>query len=93
MTEQEAKVILEAELQHHPETSIFGEAIGLAIQALEKQIPKRPIEYEDKYYGCPNCGDPLMHKWKKYNTELMEKSNSLPVCINCLQAIDWGDEV
>ena len=64
----------------------------MAINALKKQIPKKPIEYEDKFYACPICKNPLMHKWKKYNTELMEKTNGLPVCLNCLQAIDWSDE-
>ena len=64
----------------------------MAIQALEKQIQKKPIEYEDKFYACPICRNVLLHKWKKYNTELMDKSNGLPVCLNCLQAIDWSDE-
>ena len=73
----------------------FGEqkeAFKVAINALEKQIPKKPIEYEDKFYACPVCKSPVMYKWEKYNTELMEKSNGLPVCLNCLQAIDWSDE-
>ena len=43
MTENEASTILKAEIVHHPECSIFAEALGLAIQALEKQIPKKPI--------------------------------------------------
>ena len=68
------------------------EAFSVAINALEKHIPKKPIEYDDKFYACPVCKNPVMHKWEKYNTELMEKSNGLPVCLNCLQAIDWSDE-
>ena len=43
MKESEASAILKAEIVHHPECSIFAEALGLAIQALEKQIPKKPI--------------------------------------------------
>lgn len=43
MTENEASTILKAEIVHHPECSIFAEALGLAIQALEKQIPMKPI--------------------------------------------------
>ena len=43
MKESEASTILKAEIVHHPECSIFAEAIGLAIHALEKQIPKKPI--------------------------------------------------
>lgn len=36
MTENEANTILKAEIAHHPECSIFAEALGLAIQALEE---------------------------------------------------------
>ena len=64
----------------------------MAINALEKQIPKTPIEYEDKFYACPICRNVLLHKWKKYNTELMDKSNGLPYCLCCGQKLDWSDE-
>lgn len=64
---------------------------GMAVAALEKQIPKEPIGYEDKYYGCPNCGNPVMHKWKKYPTVLNDKKNGLPYCLGCGQALDWGE--
>ena len=42
MTESEASTILKAEIVHHPECSIFADALGIAIQELEKQIPKKP---------------------------------------------------
>ena len=62
------------------------------VELLEKQVPKKPEEYEDKFYACPICGNVLLHKWKKYNTELMDKSNGLPYCLNCGQKLDWSDE-
>ena len=68
------------------------EANAMAINALEKQILKKPIEYEDKFYACPICKNVLLHKWKKYNTELMDKSNGLPYCLCCGQKLDWSDE-
>ena len=37
MTKSEAKVILESEYKFHGECSVFGEALEIAIQALEKQ--------------------------------------------------------
>ena len=37
MTESEAKVILESEYKFHGECSVFGEALEIAINALEKQ--------------------------------------------------------
>lgn len=66
-----------------------AEIARLAINALEKKIPKNPIEYEDKYYACPACGNPVMHKWEKYPTILNDKKNGLPYCLGCGQALDW----
>ena len=37
MTDSEAKVILESEYKFHGECSVFGEALTIAIKALEKQ--------------------------------------------------------
>ena len=62
-----------------------------AIEALEKQLPKKPIEYEDKYYACPICGNVLMHKYEKYPTILADRKNGLPCCLSCLQVIDWPE--
>lgn len=82
MTENEASTILKTEIVYHPECSIFAEALGLAIQALEKQIPKKPDFTEDKEFAlCPCCnGKGLLNK-QKY-------------CDNCGQKIDldWSDE-
>ena len=60
--------------------------------AVEKQKAKKPKEYEDKFYGCPTCGNILLHKWEKYPTKLMDKKNGLPYCVGCGQKLDWSDE-
>ena len=60
--------------------------------AVEKQNAKKPNEYEDKFYGCPVCGNVLVHKWEKYPTKLMDKKNGLPYCFGCGQKLDWSDE-
>lgn len=86
MTESEANTILKTEIVHHPECSIFAEALGLAIQALEKQIPKKPIKskkqvvrYVNTYY-CPTC-------------ELgITGTNIAKWCYHCGQKLDWSDE-
>ena len=77
MTESEAKVILESEYKFHGECSVFGEALTMAINALEKQIPKKP-KTDDRYvmYICPCCNDFIK---VSYNC-----------CQNCGQAIDWS---
>lgn len=86
MTESEAKTILEAEIVHHAECSIFAEALGMAIKALEKQIPKKlMMVYDDKvdsnWCSCSACYSGLgwVHgKHYKY-------------CMNCGQKLDWSD--
>lgn len=65
---------------------------GIVIKALEKQIPKKPKEYEDKFYACPVCGNVVHHKWVKYPTILMPKLVGLPYCLNCGQRLNWSDE-
>ena len=62
----------------------FENALAIAIEALEKQIPKKPIirEAEDsfgyvKYILCPNC-------------EKVDFGHERPCfCRLCGQAIDW----
>lgn len=49
MTESKAKTILETEIVHHPECSVFSEALSIAIQTLEKQISKKPTYEGDGY--------------------------------------------
>lgn len=61
------------------------EAFIVAIEALEKQLPKKPIEEKDAYTHkvgefragkCPNC--------------LAEVSDIFGVCVDCGQNLDWG---
>lgn len=55
----------------------------IAIKALEKQIPKKPIishMFDDTFAcNCPICGGDLLHDYGEY-------------CPDCGQAIDWSDE-
>lgn len=46
-----------------------------AIEALEKQIPKKPINISWTHYHCPIC----------------KKSVNSNYCGNCGQAIDWSE--
>ncbi len=57
-----------------------------AIEALEKQLPKKPIEVNDAYTPkigefrvgtCPNC--------------LVKVSDRFNVCLDCGQKIDWSE--
>ena len=91
MTENEANIILKAEIVHHPEYSIFAEALGLAIHALEKQIAKKPImkpyfdDMEEEYLCCPTCGEILTDRIPLDNKDFYFH------CLNCGQKFDYGE--
>lgn len=68
--------------------TISEETIKLAIEALEKHIPKKPIKYDIDYSGnplfrCPVCGD-------SWNSN--EFGDGIEHCWTCGQAIDWSKE-
>lgn len=67
-------------------------AIEMAINALNKQIARKPVCIEDRMWCCPVCDNHLLPKWVKYPTELMPKTEGLPHCMSCGQKIDWSDE-
>lgn len=58
-------------------------AIRIAIEALEKQIPKKPKDYDSvPHHRCPNCNSAI----RVYCDDPYD-----PVCKFCGQAIDWSD--
>ncbi len=66
-----------------------AEEMNIAIKALEKQIPKKPIEKDigklkisDTAF-CPICDNPVI----KDETDNYEQA----YCCYCGQAIDWSD--
>lgn len=86
MTPKEAIKILEAakaEVEWNYPLD-YAIAIATAIEALEKQIPKKPIslgEDIDRDVGqCPNC------------KEIIDTYEDYKYCSDCGQAIDWRDE-
>lgn len=61
----------------------WDNALDIAIKAMEKKIPKKPID--DTAFGiCPCCHT-------EFNSELVQEYN-VKFCLNCGQAIDWRDE-
>lgn len=69
-----------------------AEALDVAIQALEKQIPKKPImkqyfeDLEEEYLCCPTCGEILTDRVPADNKTFYFH------CMNCGQKFDWSDE-
>ena len=64
----------------------FVEEIKISIEALKKQIPKKPTRTRGKYghTECACCG------WivESFCGDLEQ----YPFCPNCGQAIDWSDD-
>ena len=64
----------------------YAAAFETAIEALEKQVPKKPIYVEDdgiRYtdsYRCPNCQGAFAG------------TGIACYCYHCGQAIDWSEE-
>lgn len=89
MTIQEAlKWIKTIKGLYKPLLKEANEACDVAIQALEKQIPKK-VEYDGKYIDngftkyrmgkCTNCG-----RWHSSRDEII-------YCSKCGQRLDWSD--
>ena len=70
----------------------YYKANEMAIQELEKQIPKKPImkqyfeDLEDEYLCCPTCGEILTDRIPDDNKTFYFH------CMNCGQKLDWSDE-
>ncbi len=72
-------------------------ACEIAIEALEKQIPKKPIFVDTRFkhlgkhvsdgtvlrkcYKCPNCSSHIFHEF-----------DSEECCVHCGQALDWSED-
>ena len=101
MTEQEAiekmknmrlYMQITDENSEHKFPEDYYKANEMAIQALEKQIPKKPImkqyfeDLEDEYLCCPTCGEILTDRIPDDNKTFYFH------CMNCGQKFDWSDE-
>jgi len=53
-------------------------AVEIAVDAMEKQIPKKPNMPLDAYWTCPTCRSKVEHPFD--------------YCKRCGQAIDWEEE-
>ena len=71
---------------------VGGKSLEMAINALEKQIAKKPImkpyfeDMEEEYLCCPTCGEMLTDRIPFDNKDFYFH------CLNCGQKLDWSDE-
>lgn len=87
MDEKKVREAIETIKSNYPTSGYYMlcEALDIAIEALEKQLPKKPIEIKETYTSkigefrvakCPNCGK--------------EVSDRFNVCLECRQNLDWS---
>lgn len=102
MTESEAIEAIQFDLEIGGEihSQVLCDAVNVAIQALEKQIPKKPV-----HDGCFDS-DGMWHEWNgingrpydlcpNCNTNLcceMHYDNKPKYCKHCGQKLDWSDK-
>lgn len=87
MTAQEAIEILKHEHDYAQLLSYVNEALKMAISALEKQIPKKPID-AGYYYMCPCCRCDLGVS----DDDIFIYELSMPkYCSNCGCVLDWSE--
>ena len=86
MTESEAIELIEKDLKLHSKdlSSKYKNGLRMAINALEKQMPKKLINTCQYVSGCcPNC--------KKYISDWLEYDKFM-CCPYCGQKLDWSEE-
>lgn len=91
MTENEAIEAIQFDLEIGGEiqSQVMHDAIDVAIQALEKQIPKNPYhisqvdDNDNANVECPAC-----HATTDYAVNVIKRGH----CWKCGQLLDWSDE-
>lgn len=86
MTNEEAIIDIRENIQ----PIVGGKSLDIAISALEKQIPKKPIIRKEEYsafYDCPCCGRYFV---SKIDGELCG-GQKYDYCFKCGTKIDWSD--
>lgn len=94
MDEKKVREAIEVIKANYPTSGYYmlRESLDIAIEALEKQLPKRPRENgmsdglikKTKYYTCQTCGNCLL-------TEMMNERQNTNYCWDCGQRLDWSE--
>lgn len=82
MTIEEAIMAIKHDLRWKLLKDYRQDVADIAISALEKQIPRKPIEKSPWVYHCPNCDS------QKVEDVFIER---FKYCRDCGQALDWSD--
>lgn len=92
MTPTEAKRHIANHNAAHQKKEPFAvyitQALGLAVEALDRLTPEKPVEEADEFGDrplcCPHCLGPVTNYWAP--------GTKPKHCQFCGQALDWGEE-
>ena len=74
--------------EEFPRAIKITEALDMAIEALEKQIPKRPLIYEERWYFSPTPNDDWGYECPCCGNQEIDYPEHH---CTCGQALDWDD--
>ena len=83
MTHEEATERIKCILKNNSFTRADKNALKLAIEALEKQVSKKPLHMHKNYY-CPICKE---DGWMLWDDAIPNDIDAY--CGKCGQALDW----
>ena len=83
MTHEEATERIKCILKNNSFTRADKNALKLAIEALEKQVSKKPLHMHKNYY-CPICKE---NGWMLWDDAIPNDTDAY--CGKCGQALDW----
>ena len=86
MTHEEATERIKCILKNNFFTRADKNALKLAIEALEKQVSKKPLHMHKNYY-CPICKE---DGWMLWDDAIPNDMDAY--CGKCGQALDWGKD-
>ena len=78
---EEAIEIVTNAVQTEKYTAEQDKALALVQKAVEKQIPKKPVNISNFLYTCPTCG-----------IILSESAYCRSYCHSCGQELEWGEK-
>ena len=91
MTIQEAIEVLKEEYKYEQLESYVNEALEIAIEAMEKQIPKKPIKKNPVCYDKRKDGNEL-YAYDYHCPYCDRKVNKGEHHCRCGQALDWEED-
>ncbi len=75
---------IENTIRHLKVGNFTGKQLDLAISALERQIPKKPILDKNDFWVCPLCKGGYI-----YPPNALNYHQDMEYCNECGQKLDW----